>query len=503
MGSAGVLTNRIHPNQKTWRALGCLSAAAAAFGISDLGEDNVVLADLPPAPTDRGEHVQHLVPVDIEVFLTRNRDLLSTQLIAADTGDSHHPGIEKALRACTSGGPLFYIDAHAGILTRRTKPCARTVSRSLILDDSGQPGYAGHLTHYLRGVFDTWIVMCQNTDRIGDALTRVCRNAHTRVLIRSTAQYLDTLFTDATSLENGWQGANGMTFTPDERRALDRYDVPYFTTRVGQPDWGSGMSLSRLGPVIRQSVEYVAEQLPDMILDTELGVRVATGQPTRNPNGKSSVALRWQRTDKWIIFEWDDQQLRLRFHYACTPGTTVPPQNAWLPLCERLQRLDHADGCARTSWARTRFTDAALRTKLDRLEDAAASWIDTVTRVHGWPTADRVGTHAAACALRLAQHLERHQRVQDQCLEQIVDAAHGGRVSWADVAALSDACDVRDGKPQTFGTKFEYQDGRFVPYPLANPDSVDERRRAMAMPSLEDGVRELESWADKVGLAKP
>lgn len=503
VGSASVITNSINPSRKLWRALGCLSAAAAAFGISDLGEDNVVLANLPQTPTTTDEQVQHLVPIDIEVFLTRNRDLLSTQLIAANTSDSHHAGIEEKLRACTGGGPLFYIDAHAGTLTRRTKPCARTVSKSLIVDDLGQTGYASNLTHYLRGIFDTWIVMCQNTETIDEALARLCHNAQARNLIRSTSQYLDTLFDDAVSSEQGWRDSGGAAFTPEEREALDHYDVPYFTSRIGQIDWSSGMTLSKLGQIVRQSVEYVKEQLSPMILDTQRGVRVASGQPTRNPTQKSSVAFRWEQTDRWVIFQWDDHKLELSFQHAHQPGTRIPPQDAWLPLCERLQRLDRVDASMRTSWTRSGFKDAALRMKLDRLEDSAASWIDTVTRGEGWPTADRVGTHAASCALRLAQHLERHQRVQDHCLREIVDAAHGGRASWAEVAAVSDACDVRDGKEQRFGTKFERRDGSFVPYALNDPENVDERRRAMAMPSLDSNLDKLNVWAEKVGLGEP
>ena len=52
------------------------------------------------------------------------------------------------------------------------------------------------------------------------------------------------------------------------------------------------------------------------------------------------------------------------------------------------------------------------------------------------------------------------------------------------ITYLTDRVLVGEGKPQRYGTQLENKDGKLTPYPLEDPENVDERRRAIGMSPL-------------------
>lgn len=79
-----------------------------------------------------------------------------------------------------------------------------------------------------------------------------------------------------------------------------------------------------------------------------------------------------------------------------------------------------------------------------------------------------------------------------------MDEAPEGEVDSEHVAYLTDRVLVGEGKPQRYGTQLENKDGNLTPYPLEDPETVDERRRAVGMSPLaeylkfaEEGQRRL------------
>lgn len=63
-------------------------------------------------------------------------------------------------------------------------------------------------------------------------------------------------------------------------------------------------------------------------------------------------------------------------------------------------------------------------------------------------------------------------------------------------AMLEDRIRMFEGRPQIYGSQFQPdENGKTVPYPIENPGQVDERRRAVGLPPLQEKWAELKEQA--------
>jgi hypothetical protein len=117
----------------------------------------------------------------------------------------------------------------------------------------------------------------------------------------------------------------------------------------------------------------------------------------------------------------------------------------------------------------------------DRLEQLLA--------VAGWPTPARVGEQASRGAWLVAQHADTQLSVQRLALRLLREAVAHGEASVQQLAMLEDRVAVTEGRHQRYGTQVaDVVDGRPVPWPVTEPDRLDERRAEVG----------LEPWATHV-----
>lgn len=107
----------------------------------------------------------------------------------------------------------------------------------------------------------------------------------------------------------------------------------------------------------------------------------------------------------------------------------------------------------------------------------------------GWPTISLVGKEASRAAWLLAQHADHDPKFQEFCLGRLQSALSD--VDPANTAMLTDRVLVMSGCPQVYGTQFHKPDsnGPWVPRPIEDVRGVNERRAAVGLPSLEEGVK--------------
>jgi hypothetical protein len=72
------------------------------------------------------------------------------------------------------------------------------------------------------------------------------------------------------------------------------------------------------------------------------------------------------------------------------------------------------------------------------------------------------------------------------------DFAREGTMPPSDVAMLVDRVLVQEGKHQRYGTQFSIEDGELVMDPVEDEEGLDERRRQMQLPPMEEYRRLLE-----------
>jgi hypothetical protein len=131
-----------------------------------------------------------------------------------------------------------------------------------------------------------------------------------------------------------------------------------------------------------------------------------------------------------------------------------------------------------------------------RMEDVHrrnAARLQQIIDEHGWPGKTLVGEDGAEAAWLIAQHAIGEPDFQRSCLKLLKTAADVGEVPAWQPAYLEDRIRVFEGRPQIYATQFDIgDDGLPIPYEIDEPDSVDERRRAVGLEPLAEQIGRAE-----------
>jgi hypothetical protein len=158
--------------------------------------------------------------------------------------------------------------------------------------------------------------------------------------------------------------------------------------------------------------------------------------------------------------------------------------------------------------------------QMQAVHEANAAALETIIATRGWPTREFVGEDGAEAAWLIAQHAIGLPDFQRRSLAAQQSAAAAGQVPAWQPAMLLDRIRNFEGKPQLYGTQFDWDDdGQLNPLPIENPEGVDERRASVGLPPLASAIaekrrsaanerpptdqktraREMAEWAKQVG----
>ena len=118
---------------------------------------------------------------------------------------------------------------------------------------------------------------------------------------------------------------------------------------------------------------------------------------------------------------------------------------------------------------------------IDAIDAETTARMKAVVAKHGWPGKSLVGKDGAHAAWLLVQHSS-DVAFQKLCLEKLELAVAQGEAHAVEHAYLYDRVAVNTGKPQRWGTQFR----ETTPHPIEDEAHVDERRKAIGLPSMAD-----------------
>jgi hypothetical protein len=122
----------------------------------------------------------------------------------------------------------------------------------------------------------------------------------------------------------------------------------------------------------------------------------------------------------------------------------------------------------------------------------------------GWPGRDQVGDEGAAAAMLIIQHAISQPALQRRALALLLDAVQAGEANAVDAAYLADRIAVFEGRPQLFGSQFDWDEaGEMSPAPILEPDLVDVRRASVGLPPLAEAIAEMRARAAAEGQTAP
>jgi len=189
-------------------------------------------------------------------------------------------------------------------------------------------------------------------------------------------------------------------------------------------------------------------------------------------------------------------------------------------LADRLVALAAHDLETRQRLAEDGSLFEGYHPKMQVVHEANARELETIIAQLGWPGRELVGDDGAEAAWLIVQHAIGLPQFQRRCLKLLQAAAANGEVPQWQPAFLLDRILTFEGKPQVYGTSFDWdEDGLMSPRPIADPAAVDERRAAVGLPTLAEAIdrhrvqaeneprpasfserqRRLQEWAESVG----
>ena len=127
------------------------------------------------------------------------------------------------------------------------------------------------------------------------------------------------------------------------------------------------------------------------------------------------------------------------------------------------------------------------RSEFARVDVANTDRLSEIVAAVGWPGLNLVGEEGAEHAWLIAQHADRQLDSQRLFLKALVSAVDAGDAPGRHAAYLTDRVAMNEGRSQMYGTQVAgIEDGEAVPWPIAEPDRVDERRMTVGLPPLRE-----------------
>ena len=121
----------------------------------------------------------------------------------------------------------------------------------------------------------------------------------------------------------------------------------------------------------------------------------------------------------------------------------------------------------------------------------------------GWPRVGQVGPEAAMAAFLVTMHSS--DGAQKIYLADIKKACEAKELPWERYAAIYDRSLFNDGKPQRFGTHTSYNEQTKTTelYPLEDESKVDEWRRELGLPPLEEYLKTIQHHLSAEEVGRP
>ena len=142
-----------------------------------------------------------------------------------------------------------------------------------------------------------------------------------------------------------------------------------------------------------------------------------------------------------------------------------------------------------------------------RMEEVHVRNAAALTRIiegHGWPGRSLVGEDGAHAAWFVLQHAIGNPPLQRRGLQLLREALERGEIPAAQVAYLEDRICFFEGRPQRYGTQYDWdENGKLSPHPIEGPEGVDERRRSVGLGPLAENTRRLREEAARSGDGPP
>jgi hypothetical protein len=173
-------------------------------------------------------------------------------------------------------------------------------------------------------------------------------------------------------------------------------------------------------------------------------------------------------------------------------------------LRTKLLELRERDCAKRQELIERRELFTGYHAEMERVHRSNARALEEILEFGGWPKLSHVGEDGAEAAWLVVTHAIAEPAFQRRCVDLLGRGVKEGEANPALWAALVDRIRFNERKPQVYGTIFDWdQDERLSPWLIEEPECVEERRRELGLPPLEESIRETRERAAREGARAP
>ncbi|HEX2220562.1 MAG TPA: DUF6624 domain-containing protein [Gemmatimonadales bacterium] len=176
----------------------------------------------------------------------------------------------------------------------------------------------------------------------------------------------------------------------------------------------------------------------------------------------------------------------------------------WSEIRQELLAMAAEDLRVRRELAESGSLFEGYHPRMRAVHDAHAARLAAILDDHGWPGNHQVGPDGAEAAWLIVQHAIAHPDLQRRALAALVAAAARGEVPAYMWAMLEDRIRTLEGRPQRYGTQFDWNPaGELGPLPIEDPEGLEARRRAVGLAPLAEAIQRRRTEADESGERPP
>src|SRR5581483_6050730 len=128
----------------------------------------------------------------------------------------------------------------------------------------------------------------------------------------------------------------------------------------------------------------------------------------------------------------------------------------------------------------------------DSIDHKNTTRLKEIITQSGWPTITKVGPKASQSAWLIVQHATAEPDFMKRCLG-LMQRVKKGDVAPTNIAFLEDRILTMEGKLQVYGTQFHTVDGVTTPFPIEDPEYVDERRARVGLDSFAENQARIKA----------
>jgi hypothetical protein len=163
------------------------------------------------------------------------------------------------------------------------------------------------------------------------------------------------------------------------------------------------------------------------------------------------------------------------------------PADADAALLAELERRVERDQTARKQWlidpSNTEHAGA-----VDSIDTENVAWLRKLISERGFPAAAQVGKKGVHLAWVLLQHADQDPKLQSDLLPVLEQRFSAGELPANDLARITDRVLMASGKPQRYGTQFDWFAGDFAPPEPGRLAEIDAARAGLGLMPLTDYI---------------